>query len=519
MKTNNIRWGLTLSASIIVVLLGMFAVLFPSGTKETMDYLFNFTIFNLGSAFLWYAAFGTVVMGIIAFSKYGNIQLGGDKPQFNKFKLFAMALSAGMGASTMYWGFIEAAHYYNDPQFGILNSNTALEYATAFNMFHWGPVGWVLYLMAAIPFMAVFYLKKNRDMSLSGVMNSLFNNRIPVWLQRSLDLLFIVTSLAATALTLGLAIPMISSVFSNLTGIPNTLFLGIGIIIALALVYSLSSYMGLEKGMSRLSGATVYVGGLLVVIILIVGPTALILNNATNAVGIVFQDYIKMSFNTNPYGDDGFPQFWTIFFFANWLSYAPGMGIFITRIARGHKLRDLLFVLIGAGSLGTFIIFSVFSTFTLDLVNRNLVDAIGFVENGQPDQLLITVLGQTPFPIVITIIYLISMILFAVTTLDGTSFSLASLTTKKVSKKGNVSPVYRVFWSLLLTVIPIIFLLIDADLNVLKSFPVIIVVPLIPLFIIMILKTLQFVRHEYGDLTGKEIKIKTLDESENDNDN
>lgn len=513
MEKPKIRWGLTLACFSLVLLLGVAAVASPDATKGVMDSMFNFTVFNLGSGFLWYVFFGTVILCILAFSKFGSIRLGGDKPQFNKFQLFAMALSAGMGASTMYWGFIECIYYYMDPQFGIIDEAMKMEYATAFNLFHWGPAGWVSYLMCAIPFMVVFYLKKNRNMSLSGVVNALFNDRLPLPAQKVLDLLFIVTSLAATALTLGLAIPMISSVVSGLTGLPDNLLLGIGIIIALSVVFSLSSYIGLEKGMARLSSATVYICAAMVAIIFIVGPSALALNNTTNGVGIVLTEYLRMSTNTDPFGTSGFPQYWTVFFFANWISYAPGMGIFITKIAKGHKLRDVILILTGAGFLGTSLIFGVCGTFTMDLMNRGVVDAVGLIEAGQPAQLVTAVMGQTPFPTVMIIIYLVTMVLFTVTTLDGTSFALASVTTEKVSKDGTVSPVFRLFWCLLLAFIPIIFLLIHANLNILKSFPVLIIVPMMPVFAVVLYRSYTFIKSQYGGMNPNEIERASIEMS------
>lgn len=510
MNKMQVRWGVSLVSFSLVLLLGISAVLSPEGTKSVMDALFNFTVFKLGFVFLWYALIGTAILAIIAFSKYGNIQLGGDKPQFSKFQLFAMALSAGMGASTMYWGFIECIYYYTDPQFGLVDNAMMMEYASAYNLFHWGPVGWVLYLMCAVPFMIVFYVKKQRNMSLSGVINALFDNRLPLFAQKVIDLMFILTTLAATALTLGLAIPMISANVSNLTGIPNSLMLGINIIIGLSIVFSLSSYIGIEKGMAKISNATIYVAIGMLGLVLIVGPSTLLVNNTTNAIGIMVHDYLRMSTNMDPFGTTGFPQYWTIFFFANWISYAPGMGVFVTKIAKGHKLRDVLLLLIGAGSLGTAIIFGIFGTFTLDLMNRGVVDAVGYINAGQPAELLHAVFMQTPFPAVMMGIYLVTMVLFTVTTLDGSSFSLASVASVKVGDDGNVSPMFRLFWCLLLAVIPIVFLLIKADLNIFKSFPVLMVLPMMPIFLVTLLKSYKFIVNKYKDMTAKEIQEASL---------
>ncbi|VFQ46207.1 BCCT family transporter [Desulfoluna butyratoxydans] len=497
---------LTLVSFSCVLLLGVLAVLYPDSVKGTMGSMLNFTVVNLGTGFLWYTVFATVVLLFLALSKYGNIRLGGDKPAFNKFQLFAMALSAGMGASTMYWAFIESIYYYMDPQFGIVDKAMSMEYAAAYNMFHWGAAGWFTYLIVAIPFSVVFYIKRSRKMSLSGVVNSMFNDALPLWAQKLIDLLFIITTLAATALTLGLGIPMISANLSQLTGIPDNLFLGIGVILALSVVFSLSSYIGIEKGMARLSNATIYICAGLVCLVFIVGPTALILNNTTNGIGVMLSKYIRMSTNTDPFGSSLFPQYWTIFFLANWISYSPGIGVFITKISKGHRLRDVILILVGAGTLGTCLIFGVCGTFTMNLQNTGAVDAVGLINSGQPTELVKAAFGQTPFPGLMTLIYLVTMVLFTVTTLDGTSYSLAGIATKRLDNDANVSPMFRLFWCLLLTVIPIVFLLIHANLNILKSFPVLIIVPMMPIFTVLAYKTLGYIKETFGSMNAEEIE-------------
>ncbi|MEC4725100.1 BCCT family transporter [Shewanella sp. D64] len=500
LNTSGIDLKLTFGSFGFVLLLGILAVLYPEAVKSTMGSMLDFVVINFGSGFLWYTLFATGALLYLAFSKFGNIRMGDSKPKFTKFQLFAMALSAGMGASTMYWGFIEAVYYFMDPQFGIEDKHMAMEYATAYNMFHWGAAGWFIYLIVAIPFAVVFYLKKSQSLSLSGVINSLFNDALPVWAQKLIDLLFIITTLAATALTLGLGIPMISSNLASLTGIPDNLMLGIGVILGLSVIFSLSSYIGIEKGMARLSTATVYICAAFVGIIFIIGPSALIMNNMTNGVGVMLSDYLRMSTNTDPYGSTLFPQYWTVFFLANWISYSPGVGVFITKIIQGQKLRDVILILVIGGTLGSAVIFGVCGTFTMNLVNTGVVDGVGLIEAGQPTSLVKDVFGSTPIPMVLTAIYLVTMILFTVTTLDGTSYSLASIATKKLDAEANVSPMFRLFWCMLLTALPIIFLLINADLNILKSFPVLIIVLIVPIFFIAAVKTLQYLSCNYDSI-------------------
>ena len=506
LHTSDIDLKLTFTSFGAGLLRGILAVLYPDSVKSTMGAMLDFTVINFGAGFLWYTLFATVALLYLAFSRFGDIRMGDSKPKFSKFQLFAMALSAGMGASTMYWGFIESVYYFMDPQFGIVDRHMAMEYATAYNMFHWGAAGWFIYLIVAIPFAVVFYLKKSQRMSLSGVINSLFNDRLPMWAQKLVDLLFIITTLAATALTLGLGIPMISSNIASLTGIPDNLMLGIGVILGLSVIFSLSSYIGIEKGMARLSSATIYICAFFVGLIFIIGPSALIMNNMTNGIGVMLTEYLRMSTNTDPFGSTLFPQYWTVFFLANWISYSPGVGVFITKIIQGQKLRDVILILVIGGTLGSAVIFGICGTYSMNLIDSGVIDGVKMIEAGQPTSLVKEIFDQSPMPMVLTAIYLVTMILFTVTTLDGTSYSLAGIATRKLDAEANVSPMFRLFWCLLLTALPIVFLLINADLNILKSFPVLIIVLITPVFLVAAVKTLQYLNQNYHSIMAHQLE-------------
>lgn len=504
-KESNIRWGVTAACAAVVFTLGILAAVIPEKVKVAFSTVFDIFGFKLGWTYSLFTLIMTVVVIAVAFSKYGQIYLGGDTPAFSKFKLFAMSFAAGMGGSTMYWAFIESIYYYMDPQFGIVDSAMAKEYATAFNLFHWGPMGWALYLSIGIPFLIVFYVKKSRDMSFSGLFSSLYEGKIGSWKRNLLDFLFILVTLFATALTLGLIIPMISSTLSNFLGVPDTLMSGILIILALAILFTLSSYIGIEKGMARISNATMYIALALMVIVLIVGPTFFILNNITNSMGIVLKEYLRMSLNTAPYGSSGFPQWWTIFFIANWFSYAPGIGVFITKISKGHRLKDVILILMGGGSIGCFTFLGICGSYTMKLMDTGAIDAVGMINAGNPAGVIDGVFRASGIPSIMFILYLLGMILFTVTTLDGTSYSLTAAASRKVSANGDVNPVFRLFWCLLLTVIPITYLLIGADIALLKTFPVAIVFPLIPLACLAMKKTMDVLKNTYGKLPGDRI--------------
>lgn len=511
-----IKWGITIICMIAVGLLSVIGIVAPDSTLNIMGKLMSFVTNQIGWVFYVYVFFSFGVIAFFTFTKYGRIKLGGGDPKYSKMQLFSMLFAAGMGGSTMYWAFIESTYYYMSPQFGMTDKAEIMEQALAFNFNHWGLSGWAVYTICAIPFLLMYYAKKRKDLSLAGVTNSLFDDKLSTTTKSGIDLLFLIVGLGAVAVTLGLAIPMISGVVGGLFGIEPSMILGISIILGITLVFSLSSFVGLDKGMAKFSDWTIKLAFLLIMVIFILGPTTLIVNNTINATGIFLDDFFRMSLNTDPFGGSGFPQGWTIYFIANWASYGPGMGVFLTKISKGHKLRDVLALVMIAGPMGCFALHGVCNTFTLDLYNRGVVDAVGMLNEGNASGLVSAVLNTLPLPALMVSIYMMVMILFTVTTLDANAFSLASVASKKLDKDGNPSPWNRIVWCLLLVAVPIVFVLIGADMSVIKVFPMLVLVPMVPLYMAIGYKAVKYAQNTFGDMEIKEIEEwnKRLDDDE-----
>ncbi|MDN8674736.1 BCCT family transporter, partial [Staphylococcus aureus] len=83
---------------------------------------------------------------------------------------------------------------------------------------------------------------------------------------------------------------------------------------------------------------------LLLVLIVVFGPTLLIFNTFTDTNGTYLQTIIQMSFNAAPVDSDlrSWIDGWTIFYWAWWISWAPFVGVFIARVSRGRTIREFL---------------------------------------------------------------------------------------------------------------------------------------------------------------------------------
>ena len=85
--------------------------------------------------------------------------------------------------------------------------------------------------------------------------------------------------------------------------------------------------------------------------ILVVGPTAFLLKTSLNSLGVMADNFVRMSFWTDPFTESGFVESWTIFYWAWWIAFAPYIGLFVTRISRGRTIRQVIFGMLIWGSL------------------------------------------------------------------------------------------------------------------------------------------------------------------------
>jgi BCCT family betaine/carnitine transporter len=272
----------------------------------------------------------------LAFSKYGNIRLGAGKPEYSTATWVFMFICAGMGSSTLYWGVMEWAYYYQTPGLNIARSAQALEYSVSYSFFHWGISAWSIYALASLAMAYHFHVRKKSGLNLASIIEAVTGFKATGPVGRAVDLIFLLTMMGALTVSLALTASTLTRGLADLAGTPNTFTVQLLVIGAVAVLFSLSSYIGIDGGLQRLS-KMVCVGALLfAAVVLLVGPTQFTLNNTANSIGLMLQHYVQMSLFTDPAGDGAFTRNWTVFYWLWWVSYAPGVAMFVARVSRGR---------------------------------------------------------------------------------------------------------------------------------------------------------------------------------------
>ncbi len=421
----------------------------------------------------------------IAFSKHGGIKLGSNTYNFSTFSWASMLFCAGVATGIIYWGTVEWAFYINSPPMGLEpGSIKAIEYAATYGSFHWGIAGWAFYCLPAVAIGYTYYVKKIPLLRISTACEPFLGRYAKGLPGKTIDLLFMVGLLGATGTSMGLGTPMISAGVASIFSIPDTMGLKTVIIILCAVIFSVSVYMGLGRGIKRLSNINTIGAFIFLSLILIVGPTAFILKMGLNSIGIYFHEFIRMLTWTDPLTDSRFVEDWTVFYWAWWVAVGPFMGIFIAKISGGRTIKQVILGTIFYGSGGCMLFYLVLGNYALNLQLTNQLDIVSMVESGQTATaiaMIIETLG--PGKIVLTLFCLMSII-FMATSFDSTSYTLASCATSRLEAHEDPAKWQRLFWAFALVLLPMVLMFLGG-LESLKLAVLISALPLVVVFVIM----------------------------------
>lgn len=481
-KDLGIDWPVTVISVAAVFTFVAFMAVLPEQTLQVVNILFDYTTAIMGVPILWFVFIGLGVSLFLALSKYGNIRLGDSKPEFSMFSYISMMICAALASTAVYYSFVEWSYYLVDPAFGMEPfSQKAAEYSISYAFFHWGFSVQVIFVLTAVALSYAVYVKKVPVLRVSAVCESMMGDfKYAKAIGKVIDVLTIFSIVGGLGVSLGLGVPLISAGLGAIFGIAPSFGLNAAIVLAIGVIFSLSSFIGIEKGMRRLSDSTIYVAIAFILFVFLTGPTEFIFKNLSNSLSIMITDYVKMSLWTDPIGKSGFPEYNTIFLFTLALNYAAMMGVFITKVSKGRTIRELVLTCLLGISVGTWIMFGINSGFAL---NAELTGLYKYTEAESGQAGLFELLNLLPGGVIVLVVFTFLAIGFLATSLDSAAFSLSAVSSKKLDAQGNTSPFLRLFWCLALAAVPLSIMFADAPFTALKTLCIFLSVPY--LFIII----------------------------------
>jgi betaine/carnitine transporter, BCCT family len=500
MEQSRIDWPSFALCAAIVVLASIPLFAYPAQSTAFLDELYGSIAGQFGVLYLLASAAAIGFLAWLASSRYGRIRLGDDEtPEFSELSWVGMLFCAGVGAGLLYWCSVEWAFYFDAPPFGVEPRSTeAAEWASTYGLFHWGFTAWAFYCLPAIAIAYPYYSKKLDILRFSVSCHWFLRGREHGFLARAIDLLFMIALLGGAASSLGFSTPMIAAAIAWLFGIEPDNSLEIGVVVVCILLFAVSVWAGLKKGIRRLSDINVGFAFALLAFILLVGPTVFLIETSLNSVGMMLQNFVRMNFWTDPFTDSGFVESWTIFYWAWWIAFAPYVGLFVTRISKGRTIRQVIVGMLVWGSLGSWLFYMIMGNYGLFLELNGELDFTGIMSSQNGNAAIVAMLETLPAAAIVIGLFSLIAIIFAATTYDSASYTLASSATLHLKSGDDPARWHRVFWAITLGIMPIALMLLSGDL---RPIQVILLIVSFPILFVGIVMSIALVRSLRADIS------------------
>lgn len=383
-------------AAIIVCL-----TIYPQSTSNYINLMHHFLTWEMGGIFLVMTFLVVICCIWLAFSRYGDILLGtpGEGPDFSLLTWLGLIFTSGTGGSLLYLASVEWIWIIQQPPFGAApGSQQAARWASAYGMFHWGPSAWAWYLICAVPIGWFIHVKKVTSLKVSDLCRGYLGAKSDGICGHLINFFYMFGLLGGAVTSLALGTPMISAVFCHVFHLdPTGRFVNVLVIFIWTLLPLLILFFGLKKGMAWASNLNIRADILMLLAVIICGPTAFILNQSIDGLGMMLQNFVTMSLSTDAIGRSGFPQMWTVFYFSWWVVYAIPFGLFIARISKGRTIRQLIVYGSLAGSLGCMVFYMVLANFGLSLQINHVIDFVPVLNEQGRGVVVSILLEQLPW--------------------------------------------------------------------------------------------------------------------------
>lgn len=491
------------SAALILALV-LFTVLLQEEAQSLFNHVQQWIITNASWFYVLAVALILISVVFLAVSRYGDIKLGPDhsRPDYRNTTWFAMLFSAGMGIGLMFFGVAEPVMHFTTPPVGEPNTVQAAKEAMKLTFFHWGLHAWAIYAIVAL-ILAFFSYRHGLPLTLRSALYPLIGERIYGPIGHAVDIFAIIGTVFGVATSLGYGVLQINSGLHHLFGWPVNQTVQIALIAATCGLATLSVASGLDRGIRILSELNLSLAVILLLFVLVLGPTVFLLQTYVQNTGAYLSDIVNKTFNLYAYEPTDWIGGWTLLYWGWWLSWSPFVGLFIARISRGRTIREFVCGVLFVPAGFTLLWMTVFGDTAIHMVLQEGFTQLAEVVNQDSSVALFAFLEHFPLGSVISLVAVLMVVVFFVTSADSGALVVDML----ASSGKDHSPLWqRIFWSVLMGVVAIALLLADG----LKALQTATIASALPFSIVLLASIWGLFKALHLDATKRGIRYQAL---------
>ncbi|MCW2259241.1 MULTISPECIES: BCCT family transporter [Sphingobacterium] len=475
--------GIILPSLIFILGITFLSSFFPVRANYYLNILKTFLFENMNWLYVMVVTIFVLFLLFLIFSKYGSIRLGANdtKPEFSFFSWISMLFAAGMGIGLMYFSVAEPMSHYTDPSVAGLTSAARAKDAQLYTFFHWGIHAWAIYGVVGLS-LAYFTYRYKLPLSLRSCFYPILKDKIQGRAGDIVDMFALCSTFFGITTTLGFGVVQLTAGLVHLGIIPESNFMyQVIIVIVIMTIAILSATSGVTKGVKILSQINIIAALVLILFVLILGPTTFLLGTFSEGLGEYINAFFHLTFNTHAHEPERQQWFfnWTILYWAWWISWSPYVGLFIAKISKGRTIREFISAVLIIPSVFNFMWMTIFGNSAIWMDQHQANGALSAIV-ANTDVLLFKFFEFFPLQQITNILSIFIIFIFFVTSADSGIYVMNSISSNNAAK----SPKWQyIFWGVLLAILALVLL----NAGGLKSLQTMTLITALPFSIIMLL--------------------------------
>ncbi|GAA0713244.1 BCCT family transporter [Paraclostridium ghonii] len=457
-----IRLWVVLPPSILIVISVLLNIFMPNIFLETVDYLNNKILDIFGKSYSIVGIVMLLLCIIIYIHPISKTKIGGEnaKPILKKYTWFGVALCTSVAAGVLFWAIAEPLYHMTQPPkfLGIApNSKESAIFAMSTMFLHWCFTPYAIYTVPSVLFAYMYYNKKKSN-SLSSIASPLIGDKLANKLSPFIDGLALYTLIPGMASSLATGILTICGGINYITGITiNTIMIFI-VMVTIVSMFIVSCTTGLTNGIRKLSNLNIIMFGLLILIVLIFTDLGATVKLGGKGFTSYVSNFVQNSTLAAAHPQDSWGKSWTVFYWCNWMAWAPITALFLGRISYGYTIKEAIFVNFIAPALCAIVWITIFSGSVINIqLNDNTLGNM-LIQSGA-ESAVFKFLEIFPLSRVIIPLFVAVLFISLITACDSTTASMSNLCysgIKKVEDEASIG--IKIFWGVLVGLLGFIML-------------------------------------------------------------
>lgn len=451
-KKVQIRWATFVPPFVILVTFVVLSIANREIFLALIDGVNDWIIANLGWAASVLALVIVIVAVIAAFSKFGDVRIGGEdaKPRLSNLSWFTIALTTTMAAGILFWGPGEPIAHYSQPPteiYGIEGMTSEAEKFSMETMFlHWTIVPYAMYAVPAIVFGFMYYNAK-KPYSIASEISPALGERVykPRWM-RVIDAVTLFAIGAGMAGSAAQAFMNISGGISKMTGLPSDERMWLVVAIVLGVSVVATAVSGIQRAMKVAANVNVVGFAFFLLFLLLFSNAPYLLNLSTEALGGFAGTFLERILVTGASADSQWPQWWTTFYWFSWMAWAPTSGAFLGQIAYGRKVKHALALYVGLCAAASAFWMMLVSGTALYVETNGIEDLVAAYNLGV-ENVPYEMLSALPFGFVVIPLFVILIFLSTLTACNSNCVAMAGISSVGMDTRESEPPtILKIVW-------------------------------------------------------------------------